>query len=425
MSTKHLLAIVILAFLAACGQAKSDADPTATPASPAAVPPVTPDAASPIPAYDPAKLITTPSGLQYVILAEGEGDRPTTGDTVSVHYTGWLSDGSQFDSSRDRGEPYTFQLGVGDVIAGWDEGIALLQPGAKALLIIPPDLGYGDVARGPLPANSTLTFEVELVTVVGPPEGLGPDDPVQIPLAFNADDVITTDSGLQYVILQAGSGPAPQPGDNVSVHYTGWLKNGDQFDSSADRDPIRFLLGSGRVIQGWDEGLALLNEGAKALFIIPPNLGYGAAGQGNIPANATLYFQVELVKVEPAPTPVAVAAADFTTTESGLKYYDIKVGDGDDTNGATALEIHYTAWVEGGNKFDSSYDRDLPFRFQPNQGMVFPGLEEGVQSMRVGGIRQLVIPPDLAFGEQGRPPVIPPNATLIFEIELLTADKGQ
>jgi peptidylprolyl isomerase len=110
-------------------------------------------------------VITTDSGLQYMILEEGSGEMPQVGDGVRVHYTGTLEDGTQFDSSVG-GEPFQFTLGVGDVIAGWDEGIALLKEGSKARLTIPPGLAYGDRANGPIPANSTLIFEVELVDVL-------------------------------------------------------------------------------------------------------------------------------------------------------------------------------------------------------------------------------------------------------------------
>lgn len=109
-------------------------------------------------------MITTESGLQYVILEEGTGANPQTGNTVSVHYTGTLEDGTKFDSSHDRNQPIEFPLGQGFVIAGWDEGIALLNKGAKAKLVIPPELGYGmQGVPGVIPANATLTFEVELV----------------------------------------------------------------------------------------------------------------------------------------------------------------------------------------------------------------------------------------------------------------------
>ncbi len=262
--------------------------------------------------YDPADLITTPSGLQYVMLQAGDGETPTAGDQVNVHYTGWLEDGTEFDSSRARNQPFSFIVGAGNVIAGWDEGLTLIAEGGRALFIIPPQLGYGEVARGDIPANATLYFDVELLSIERGPEGLGESDPVQIPVAFDPADLTTTASGLQYLILEAGDGPLPQATDTVRVHYTGWLKNGQQFDSSLERNqPIGFILGAGRVIPGWDEGVALLPVGTRALLIIPPALAYGSQGRAPIPANATLYFEVEVISSEPAPEPVAVDEADY------------------------------------------------------------------------------------------------------------------
>jgi peptidylprolyl isomerase len=108
----------------------------------------------------------TASGLHFIDLVRGTGPAPRTGDIAEVHYTGWLEDGTKFDSSLDRGEPLQFVLGRGYVIAGWDEGIALMRQGGRARLIIPPDLGYGAKgAGGVIPPNATLTFEVELVRV--------------------------------------------------------------------------------------------------------------------------------------------------------------------------------------------------------------------------------------------------------------------
>lgn len=108
--------------------------------------------------------LTTPSGLKVEILKQGNGPKPKTGQTVSVHYTGTLSDGKKFDSSRDRGKPINFKLGMGQVIPGWDQGLALLNVGTRAKLTIPPQLGYG--ARGAgnvIPPNATLIFDVELL----------------------------------------------------------------------------------------------------------------------------------------------------------------------------------------------------------------------------------------------------------------------
>jgi FKBP-type peptidyl-prolyl cis-trans isomerase FkpA len=115
---------------------------------------------------DTTKMTKTPSGLRYEDLAVGQGAEASAGKTVSVHYTGWLPNGEKFDSSRDRDQPFGFTLGAGQVIAGWDEGVAGMRVGGRRKLVIPPDLGYGTAGAPPdIPPGATLVFDVELLNV--------------------------------------------------------------------------------------------------------------------------------------------------------------------------------------------------------------------------------------------------------------------
>ncbi len=222
----------------------------------------------------------------------------------------------------------------------------------------------------------------------------------------------TTASGLQYVEIEAGTGPMPQPGDMVSVHYTGTLEDGTEFDSSIGRDPFRFTLGQGQVIPGWDEGIALMHEGGKATLIIPSELGYGAAGAGPIPPDATLIFEVELVDVQPTPKPTTIDAADYTTTDSGLKYFIFEEGDGDAPQLGDMLTVDFLLWLEDGTFLDSTIDRGTPYTFVMGSDSSLPGLDEGLALLKEGGRAQLTLPPQLADGS---------GATYVFEVTLLEA----
>jgi peptidylprolyl isomerase len=264
------------------GKARQAAAAEAAAAEPVSTKPIRDPFAVPAPAApeapaakQPADLTVTASGLQYEDIKVGAGDSPKGGDICVMHYTGWLEDGTKFDSSVDRGVPFEFILGMGQVIMGWDEGVATMQPGGKRILIIPSNLGYGRRgAGGVIPPDATLKFEVELL-------GVKAQAPLQI-----ADEVV-------------GEGPSPRAGQTVRVHYTGRLTDGTKFDSSVDRgNPFEFIIGVGQVIAGWDVGVATMQVGGKRQLTIPAHLGYGRRGSPPaIPPDATLVFDVELLAI--------------------------------------------------------------------------------------------------------------------------------
>ncbi len=361
----------------------------------------------------------TSSGLMYSILKKGNGKKPEAGDKVYVHYVGKLMNDTVFDSSYKRGEPFAFNLGEGRVIKGWDEGIALLQEGDSALLIIPPDLGYGNRAIGNIPANSTLKFIVSLEKVEKAPK-IEPFD-----IANKETEIF--ESGLKIIRVQKAKKDAikPQEGDVVEVHYTGYLEDGKIFDSSVRRDqPISFTLGKGQVIKGWDEGIGKLTVGEKARLIIPYTLAYGENGRPPIiPAKANLIFDVELVNVhkQTTPLPFDTRGKDTVKTSSGLQYIIVQKAkdNAPKAENGKMVKVHYTGYFKDGKIFDSSVQRGQPFSFKLGAGMVIKGWDEGVALMKVGEKFRFIIPYKLAYGENGYPGAIPPKTDLIFDVELL------
>jgi peptidylprolyl isomerase len=237
-------------------------------------------------------------GVKTREIKEGTGEPCPPGAKVKVHYTGWLTDGTVFDSSKDKG-PAEFSLN--GVIQGWMVGIPGMKPGGIRKLVISPDMGYGARGSPPkIPPGSTLIFEVEFLEVIPPPKPpSGPGRPMS-----DGSDGGTEDpglkpigsEGLKYRDLKEGSGDPVKPGASVTVHYTGWLVNGTVFDSSRKGgEPVPFSLKG--VVRGWQEGIPGMKPGGIRKLVIPPALGYGNEPQGdNIPANSTLIFEVELIK---------------------------------------------------------------------------------------------------------------------------------
>ena len=232
---------------------------------------------------------------------------------------------------------------------------------------------------------------------------------------------VTTESGLKYVDIVEGNGEFPLVGDKVKVHYTGTLEDGTKFDSSRDRDrPFEFPLGAGRVIKGWDEGLATMKVGGQRKLIIPPDLGYGGRPAGKIPPNSTLIFDVELLEIiKQFKDPDFDLPGKEIVLDSGLRIIEHIKGQGKNPLPGQKVKVHYSGFLQTGIKFDSSHDRGKPIDFVLGQGQVIKGWDEGIVQLKKGGKSTLIIPPDLGYGERGAGGVIPPNSTLLFEVELV------
>lgn len=246
---------------------------------------------------------TTESGLQYVIIRQGDedGEMPKPRDRVEVMYDGRLgADGTIFDSSYDRGAPASF--GVTQVIPGWIEGLQLMRTGDEFMFYIPSGLAYGPEGRPGIPPDADLMFRVELLSIQKAPPARTTDSEAWARYTpWNSDDeaVIKTGSGLEYVILESGdpSGTAPAPGKTVVVYYEGrFASTGEMFDSAYARGEAA-LFPADAVIPGWVEALALMRPGDRWLVHIPSELAYGEAGKGPIPPDSALEFEVELLDV--------------------------------------------------------------------------------------------------------------------------------
>jgi len=353
------------------------------------------------------------------ILKEGSGESAKKRQLVQVHYTGWLTDSTKFDSSRDRGEPLEFVLGAGQVILGWDLGIEGMKIGEIRSLKIPAALAYGDNSIGPIPANSDLLFEVELM---GTQKGLEPDALLK-PAALKWK---TLQPGIEIFDEAQGSGAELRAGMELEFHYTGWLSNGHKFGSSKDLGkPATVILGTGKLVRGLELGLESLKQGGIRWVRLSPGMAYGPVAMTGVPANSTLIFRIQAdgVKLDEEFT----ALMDFfPKTESvnwingpeGLKYFIEKEGSGEPTKAGKIIKAHYTGWLSDGTKFDSSRDRGEPISLELGAGRVIRGWDLGLAGMKPGEKRLLLIPPSLGYGSRGGGP-IPPDATLIFAVELV------
>ena len=226
-----------------------------------------------------------------------------------------------------------------------------------------------------------------------------------IPIIFAT--TLLGQSSVEIKELKAGMGTPAKSGDVITVSYRGTLSSGKLFDESKGKAPYSFRIGAGQVIKGWDQGLIGIKKGGKRRLVVPPDLAYGSSANGPIPANSTLIFEIEALRIE------------SPNTVSKVEIRELRKGNGNLVKGTSTVKVHYTGTFLNGVSFDSSIGSD-PLTVAMGQGMVIPGFEEGLLGMREKGRRRVTIPFRLGYGERGRPPRIPAYCTLVFEFEVIS-----
>jgi len=348
----------------------------------------------------PADAEKTASGLASKVLKAGTGDKkPAAADTVTVHYTGWTTDGKQFDSSVERGEPTSFPLN--GVIKGWTEGLQLMVEGEKRRFWIPEELAYGPKVEGSPRPGGMLCFDVELIGIKAAPEAAKPPEGTE-----------KTASGVAYKVVKKGEGEKPAAGDIVTFHFTGKSMEGQVVQDTRSQ-PTPPAVPLDKLPPALGENLGEMTIGEQRTCWLP---------EASIPGGL-IVAELELISFKaPAPAPavpedVAAAPADAEKTPSGLASKVLKAGEGKvKPKSSDTVKVHYSGWESDGKMFDSSVTRDEPTQF-PLSGVI-PGWTEGLQLMVVGEKRRFWIPEDLAYGpkqEGGQRP----GGMLCFDVELL------
>jgi len=242
----------------------------------------------------------------------------------------------------------------------------------------------------------------------------------------------TNESGLKWVDEKVGDGAEVVEHGVAEVHYSNWQENGEALDSSLNRGKppyaVKNVGHAPDIPPGCNEGLLGMRAGGRRLLIIPPQLAFGADGKDAIKPGASVVFEVDVLSATPPPKmPPPMTFPDFaklslTTNESGLEWTDLVVGTGNPIRFGTTAHLHYTGWLPDGTKVDSTIDAG---ELYPVHGVghaeVIPGWNEGLIGMLEGGRRVMVLPPHLAFGAEGVPPLVPPNSTIVYVVDAVYA----
>jgi len=244
-------------------------------------------------------------------------------------------------------------------------------------------------------------------------------------------EVFSATNGLRHIITKPGSGDMPEKGDKLTVNLLLKLADGKVVDDTRKNGrPLKGLpVGSPMRLKGLEQGLKGMKNGEQRTVVVPHELGFGAAGAGpEIPPYSTLIFELEIMDVQSDKKQINgiisklkkdYPKSELIATKTGLQYVVTKAGGGAKAGKGKKIKAHYTGKLLDGTEFDSSVKRGMPFEFVVGTGQVIKGWDEALSDMKKGEKRTLIIPSELAYGERGSPPKIPPSSTLVFEVELV------
>lgn len=387
----------------------------------------------------------TGKGAWYKIVNPHDGRQPALGDYVKIHlkHATWR-DSVIFSTYNPNIGAVEFKLAEGNDVSHilpfmheGDSAICFISADTLYTIAMPPYARKGDWMKFTVKLIDTWTqAEYDAAKEAAKHKQIA-DQGRQIEeylVGHGITNYRKTASGVYYVIDKEGTGPTAIPGQTIGVHYTGTLMNGQKFDSSRDRgQPFSFVLGKGHVIKGWDDGLLAFNQGSRGRLFIPSPLAYGENGNGMIPPNSILFFDIEVVSIS-SESLVLQADAEIINqylaknsitankASSGVFYKIDRPGTGANAAPDQGLLLHYNAYLLNGTKFESTYDSGAPRTCQLGRSTLPKGLELGLRYFNKGAKGRIWIPSPLAYGEKGLPPKIPANAILMYEIEVVDVE---
>jgi len=398
----------------------------------------------------------TEDGLSYKFHVEsGDTVKAHLGDLIST-YMDYRTDDTVFNSTP-KDHPFSLPMMESTYKGDVFSALSMMSAGDSATFMINTDSFFTKTVGAPRPefldSNSYFYLDVKVVEIKSQAQidkekmektKIMAADEVALIEKYIADNKLTIsqEGGIYFVKTKKGNGKMATAGSFAKMKIVAKAIGSNKDFIPASDKAIDFEVGTGQLGIGFETALVQLREGDKATFIVPFNMAFGAQGmQQYIAPYATLVFNVEMVKVSSKEQVEAERAKDMKNalaksaketkkylatnkisvkpTPSGLYYIQEVEGNGAQAIVGKKVKVHYTGTLLNGSKFDSSLDRGEPFEFTLGQGQVIPGWDEGIALMKVGGRAKLIIPANLGYGARGAGAAIPPNATLVFEVELL------